>query len=72
LFQGDNYGIDWDGPAPDMQTTDSPEVVVPFTTNPLQEADFALLKTAIDPLCNSDEYGVDIYLEVLTFCEQHI
>ncbi len=72
MFQGDNYGIDWDGPAPDMQTTDSSEVVVPFTTNPLLEADFALLKTAIDPLRNSDEYGVDIHLEVLTFCEQHI
>ena len=70
-LQGEHYGIDWDGPAPDIQASDETTVTVPSTNNPLQEADFMLLKAAVDPQRNSDEYGVDIYLEVLSFCEQH-
>ena len=29
-----------------------------------------LLKSTIDPHRNSEEYGVDIYLEVLSFVEE--
>lgn len=69
-MQGEYYGIDWDGPVPDIQTSLEPVVEVPSTNNPLQEADLMLLKSTIDRHRNSEEYGVDIYLEVLSFVEE--
>ena len=72
LLQGDNYGIDWDGPVPNNPTDDHATVEVPVTRNPLQEEHYASLKDSIDPLCNSDEYGVDTYLEALYFIHTKI
>ena len=45
---------------------------VPITSNPLQAADYESLKTLIDPLRDSEEYGVDIYLEALSFVQTKI
>ncbi|XP_068710300.1 uncharacterized protein [Montipora foliosa] len=70
--QGDYYGVDWDGPVPNNQTDAQEAVEVPTTSNPLQEADYVSLKSLIDPLRDSDEYGVDIYLETLSFVHSKI
>lgn len=70
-MQREYYGIDWSGPAPNIQTSYETVVEVPSTSIPLQEADFMLLKATIDAQRNSEEYGVDIYLEVLSFIEAH-
>lgn len=67
LLKGGYYGVDWDGPAPHNPTDDQEAVEVPITSNPLQAADYESLKTLIDPLPDSEEYGVDIYLEALSF-----
>ena len=50
LLQGDNYGINWDGPVPNNPTDDRATVEVPVTGNPLREEDYALLRGSIDPL----------------------
>ena len=70
VFQGDYYGVDWDGPAPDVSLDDETPVEVPNTTNPLEPAQYSSLTNLINPLRNSDEYGVDIYLEVPTFLQE--
>ena len=70
VFQGDYYGVDWDGPAPDVSLDDETPVEVPNTRNPLEPAQYSSLTNLINPLSNSDEYGVDIYLEVLTFLQE--
>ncbi|CAH3148958.1 unnamed protein product [Pocillopora meandrina] len=36
--RGDYYGVDWDGPAPDVSLDDETPVEVPNTTNPLEPA----------------------------------
>ena len=45
-------------------------VQVPTTRNPLEPAQQSSLINLINPLRDSDEYGVDIFLEVLTFIQQ--
>lgn len=72
ISQADYYGVDWDGPVPNNQTDAQEAVEVPTTSNPLQEADYVSLTSLIDPLRDSDEYGVDIYLETLSFIHSKI
>lgn len=67
LLQGEYYGVDWNGPAPNNSTDDHVTVEVPIIRNPLHPVDYASLTNSIDPLRESDEYGVDIYLEALSF-----
>ena len=62
--------VGWDGPAPDVSLDDETPVEVPNTRNPLEPAQYSSLTNLINPLRNSDEYGVDIYLEVLTFLQE--
>lgn len=70
----DGYGIDWDGPLPEEETTGSmvevPHVLCPL--NPLVEEE---IRRQINPLRESSCYGIDIYLEacsfVSRFLEQH-
>ena len=64
------YGVDWDGPAPDGNLDDATPVEVPKTRNPLEPAQNSSLTKLINPLCNSDEYGIDMYLETLTFIQE--
>ena len=60
------YGIDWEGPIPEeIETLE--EVHVPDIICPLQSpADLAEL-SAIDPLRESDNYGIEIFLETKHF-----
>lgn len=66
--ENSTYGIDWDGPSP-QEEWDGPldGVDVPSIPCPLQEVDLQRLKISINPLAESDCYGSDIYLRVLSF-----
>ncbi len=63
MFQSeeDTYGVDWEGPTSGSQETE--RVEVPDTPFPdgfsLQDLQH------IDPLADSSEYGIDLYLNVL-------
>lgn len=59
------YGIDWDGPIPDSNEAD--QVSVPEVRNPLAHSDYEELCAAVSGNCESDCYGVDIYISVLQF-----
>lgn len=63
----DDYGIDVDGPVPledRDEYVDVPPTVINLGQNFQQQ-----LQVTIDPLRDSDCYGVDIYLEVLFLLE---
>ena len=70
MFQDeiDNYGIDWDGPVTDQEeldeSVDVPELSVILSNEMEQE-----LRQIVDPLRESDCYGLDIYMETIQFVE---
>ena len=56
----EQYGLDWVGPLPE---SDSDEMIeLPLTECPLNLQETQELKQAIDPLRNSDCYGIDIFV----------
>lgn len=58
----DHYGIDWDGPTPlDAEET----VTVPDTPGIIRTEVNSLLEQRLDPLRDSDCFGMDICLEAL-------
>ena len=59
------YGIDEDVPVP--SNSDTSCVEVPDCAYQLSDIDLASLKLAIDPLQQSNEYGIDIYERTLQF-----
>ena len=61
----ETYGIDDSGPVPIPEGS----VVVPEIELFLSESDFDSLQQTIDPLGPSDNFGVDIYGQVLTFLD---
>ena len=68
LFQAlfSTYGVDWDGPPPsDSDGRDT--VVVPATACPLSQSDMAELCSHHNPLNSSDDFAVDMYVNVLQF-----
>ena len=74
----DLYGIDYDGPLPEdnfdgctSYDDGAASVSVPGTENPLAYEAFQELTESVNPLCESDVYGVDIYSEVLHFFYSH-
>ena len=64
----DNYGIDWDGPVTDQaelnESVDVPELSVILSNEMEQE-----LRQIVDPLWESDCYGLDICMETRQFVE---
>ncbi|XP_028412590.1 uncharacterized protein LOC114535487 [Dendronephthya gigantea] len=59
------YAVDWGGPLPvdaDVDVVEVPETICPFSPQRFEE-----LQATIDPLRESDSYGIDIYLESLRF-----
>ena len=58
------YGIDWSGP---VTESDENIVTLPDTPSPLPPNDFEELYSTISPLADSENHGVDIYLETLAF-----
>ena len=67
IFQEESqhYGIDWDEPIP--ITEDPDRVMVPRVTCPLDTEKLCELRTLFDVRRNSNNFGADIYLEVLSF-----
>ena len=66
------YGVDWDGPAPSAQWDGPIEdevlaVEVPNIPTVLQASDLTQLSCTVNPLQESDDSGVDLYLEALRF-----
>jgi hypothetical protein len=56
----EDYGVDWDGPCPvrnEDYTVVVPEIQIPDCFNNALEA--------VDPLSDSTEYGLDLYLRLL-------
>ena len=64
------FGIDWDGPIPEAEDEDN-AVDVPDVENPLRNQDFQHLQATVPPTVHSDYFGVDIYLEVIEFLNNH-
>lgn len=59
------YGIDWDGPVPAGE--DDEHVTVPPTIQPLSAQDYQELLVAIDPLAESSDHGIDLFLQCYSF-----
>ena len=68
----ERYGIDWDGPLPEDATLDEAIVEVPETGCPLSPEQYQELLSSIDPLRESESYGIDIYMETVTFVNTHV
>ena len=60
-----HYGVDWDGPLPQDALTDTERVEIPDTGCPLDDVQFADLSNSIDPLRQSTNHGIDIYMETI-------
>ena len=71
----DDYGIDWEGPAP-SEAWDGPlrstveSVVIPQTSLPFSLEAYEELARTINPCQYSEFQGVDIYIQTLTFIER--
>lgn len=65
----DYYGIDYDGPHPseeyDGPSNETSSVEVPVTEMSVSQKDYQRVATSINPLRESEFYGVDIYADVL-------
>ena len=59
----DTYGIDVDGPISSQEDS----TVVPEFSVRLNSLDFATLQQMINPLAASDDFGIDLYEQVLQF-----
>lgn len=57
-------GIDWDGPLP--SDADSTVILEPLE-QPISDLDYHEMTTVINPLGQSTEYGMNLYLDALTF-----
>ena len=72
-----DYGIDWDGPLPGQEWDGSHEeddtnIAVPSTPCPLRQQELEQLQRIVNPLRDSQYYGVDIYMEVVYILEQSL
>ena len=59
----ESYGVDVDGPV----SSNEGNVVVPQLGVSLDSESFSRLKQAINPLASSDDFGIDIFEDVLQF-----
>ena len=62
----DEYGIGWDGPFPPLDEAEDTAIKVPTTECQITDHSFRVLKTYVDPLKESNSYGIDIYMEALS------
>lgn len=63
-------GIDWDGPLPDV-TCDS-YLEVPNVESPLTDSDYKELCEQIDPIADSEEHEMDIYITCLEYVRRKL
>ena len=57
------YGIDEDCPIPSAELQ---QVVVPRSSNVLDDAQFTALQDAVDPLADSNNYGIEQVRSLIT------
>lgn len=58
--------MDWEGPPP-SDGDESDTVAIPVTTCPLSQTDMEELQSLYRPLTSSDDFGIDVYVNVLEF-----
>ena len=68
----EEYGVDWDGPIPGEVDMDVEAVLVPETNSPISQEDYDELFRTINPLRESNSYGIDIYVEVKEFVRARV
>ena len=61
------YGIDFNDA---LSLPEENAMVVPQSQLVLPDATLQILKDQIDPLANSDNYGIEFYEQMVTFIEQ--
>lgn len=61
----EEYGIDGNGPEPELQTNNN--VQVPEIENPLSEAELQYITDNIDPLENDENHGITLYNNLIQF-----
>ncbi len=54
------------------EDTDVESVIVPVTDCPLSQADFAQLHTIVNPCAETDNQGIDHYLQTVRFVQSKI
>ena len=64
----DSYGIDTSGSYP--LDDDTVEVTVSEINVPLTEEEMENLKDSFDPLSNSSDYGIDLFIQSCLFCSR--
>lgn len=62
------YGIDFDGPVPELESEQQENLNILDIPNPLSGDDFAELQQQIDPLHQESAHGIDVYLNMF-ICE---
>lgn len=65
-----SYGIDWDGPVPAIE--DETAVNVPKVNCPLNNDDQTALTGLINPLNQSNSFGIDVYIQTVNFISQRL
>ena len=60
------YGIDWDGPLPQLEPCES-TVDDPETQSILSDQEMFRLLSLVDPLALSDCHGIDLYMQTGAF-----
>ena len=64
----DTYGIDEEGP---YVTAENTQVIIPPINIHLTDDSLQLLQGTVNPLTESDNYGVDLFSQVLGFIQRH-
>ena len=65
------YGIDWDGPIV-VEEEDADQVIVPECGTLLTEEDYATLQEEVQPLADSQNYGIDLFHAAVSFVQNFI
>ena len=71
----DEYGVDWNGPATgdiDDEETTSGVHLPDGVEVPLSEADYEELKRTVNPLADSNDFGVDLFITAAEFVASHL
>ena len=70
----ESYGIDWDGPLPDLNLDESETVEVPETRCPMSTRDLRCMECLYskEVILASDSHAVDVYINVKNFVSSRI
>ena len=55
-----------------MEDDDAEQVTVPESTCPLTEEEYRILEDTVSPLAESQNYGLDLYLDVLFIVQRMV